>query len=107
MEAGNPRWLRDYAGRRIRLTEERWSHILEHPEMRGQLRKLRTALREPVLVLTSRLDPSVHMYFRLYQRTSVGRKYLMVAVKLSEADAFVVTAFFTDEPKGATQVWPS
>jgi hypothetical protein len=25
--------LTDYAGKQIRLTDERWSHILEHPEM--------------------------------------------------------------------------
>ena len=25
--------LRDYEGRSIRLTEERWAHISEHPEM--------------------------------------------------------------------------
>jgi hypothetical protein len=29
----------------------------------------------------------------------------MVAVKVLEEDAFVITAFFTDEVKGAEQIW--
>src|SRR5436309_203344 len=102
MEGNSYRWLRDYAGRRVRLTEERWSHILEHPEMRGQARKIQTTLREPEVVVTSRVDPSVHLYFRPYQRSPVGKKYLMVAVKLSDTDAFVVTAFFIDQPRGGS-----
>lgn len=106
MEATQTIWLRDHANRRIRLTEERWNHLVEHPEMVGQLRKLRVTLRSPGLILMSRLDPTVHLYFRPYQRTPVGRKHLMAAVKIGEADVFVLTAFFTDEPTGGTQVWP-
>jgi len=30
----------------------------------------------------------------------------MVAVKILEDDAFIITAFFTDEVKGGTQIWP-
>ena len=30
----------------------------------------------------------------------------MVAVKIFEEDAFVITAFFTDEVKGGEQIWP-
>jgi hypothetical protein len=52
------------------------------------------------------LDSSVHLYYRLYERSPVGRKYLMVAVKIVSDDAFVITAFFTDEPKGGKSVWP-
>lgn len=74
--------------------------------MVGQERKLRRTLREPQTVLTSLLDPSVHLYYRLFQRSPVGPKYLMVAVKMLGRDAFVITAFFTDELKGAKQIWP-
>ena len=31
---------------------------------------------------------------------------LMVAVKILEEDAFVITAFFTAEVKGGEQIWP-
>jgi hypothetical protein len=30
----------------------------------------------------------------------------MVAVKALEEEAFVITAFFTDEVKGTEQIWP-
>jgi hypothetical protein len=36
----------------------------------------------------------------------VGSKHLMVAVKILEEDAFVITAFFTGEVKGGEQIWP-
>ena len=96
---------KDYAGRRVRLTEERWRHILEHPEMAGQERKLREVLRAPERVFTSRLDPTVHLYYRFYRRSPVGPKYLMATVKILEQDAFIVTAFFTDELKGGSEIW--
>lgn len=75
--------------------------------MVGQRAKLRATLREPGLVLCSRLDESVHLSYRLFRRTPVGTKYLLVAVKILEQDAFIVTAFFTDEAKGGRQLWPT
>ncbi|MEX0804877.1 MAG: hypothetical protein WD688_16405 [Candidatus Binatia bacterium] len=97
----------DYAGKSVRLTEERWRHILEHPEMARQKQKVRETLKKPDLVLTSHHDFSVGLYYRFYSRSPVGRKYLMVAVKILGDDAFIITAFFTDEVKGGTQIWPS
>lgn len=29
------KWLADYQGRQVRLTNERLRHVLEHPEMAG------------------------------------------------------------------------
>jgi len=100
------RRIRDYAGRTVRLTAERWQHLVEHSEMVGQERKLRQTLRAPQTVLTSRLDPTVHLYYRFFRKSPVGAKHLMAAVKMLEQDAFVITAFFTDEIKGGSQVWP-
>lgn len=73
--------------------------------MAGQERKLREVLRAPKKVLTSRLDLTVHLYYRFYRRSPVGPKYLMVAVKILEQDAFVITAFFTDELQGGSEIW--
>lgn len=100
------RRMRDYAGRIVRLTEERWHHILEHTEMVSQEHRLRAALREPEKVLTSYRDPTVHLYYRFYARSPVGPKHLIVAVKILDQDAFIITAFYTDEVKGGTQIWP-
>ncbi len=99
------RTITDYRGRNVRLTDERWRHVIEHAEMMGQLRKLRSTLHSPDRVLHSRLDASVHLYYRWFESTTVGSKHLMVAVKDVGADAFVITAFFTDEVKGGSELW--
>jgi hypothetical protein len=104
--AERTRGVIDYADRIVRLTNERLRHIHEHPEMVGQERRIREVLRKPDVVYTSHKDASVHVYYRHYPRGPVGSKHLMVAVKILEEDAFVITAFFTDEVKGAEQIWP-
>ena len=71
-----------------------------------QGRRIREVLQEPDVVFTSHKDSSVHVDYRYYARGPVGSKHLMVAVKILEEDAFVITAFFTDEVKGGEQIWP-
>ena len=41
----------DYQGRRIRLTEGRLAHILEHPEMRSMESRIPETLLRPERVL--------------------------------------------------------
>ena len=97
--------ITDYRGRKIRLTDERWQHAIEHAEMAGQLSRLGWTLRSPDRVLRSRLDTSVHLYYRWFPRTPVTSKHLMVAVKDLDDDAFVITAFFTGEVRGGAEIW--
>ena len=98
--------LVDYQGRIVRLTEERLGHILEHPEMCGLDPALAETLRNPTLVIESRTDPSTELNYRFYFGTRVGDKWLCVVVKYAPEDAFVLTAYLTDEPKKGEQVWP-
>lgn len=86
----------DFQGRSIRLTQERQDHILEHPEMVDQITRISETLEDPEIVTTTVADETVHIYHRLYERTPVTRKYLLVAVKMLEHDAFVFTAFFSN-----------
>jgi len=104
--AKRARRIVDYADRTVRLTGERLGHIHEHPEMVGQERRILEVLQKPDVVFTSHKDSSVHVYYKHYTRSPAGSKHLMVAVKILEEDAFVITAFFTDEVKGGRQVWP-
>jgi len=39
--------------------------------------------------------------------TRVGDKWLCVVVKVSDADAFVLTASLTDKIKQGVRLWPS
>jgi hypothetical protein len=100
------RVLIDYAGRDIRLTSERWQHILDHPEMGDQEERLAETLREPDTVIATQRDPTVQCYHRLYEDTPVTRKYLMIAVKVLDDDAFVITAHFMSRLKRGTKIWP-
>ena len=97
--------LQDRFGRTVRLTEERIAHILEHREMEGQLDKLEEVLQEPDVIFRSQRDPTVHVYQKHYPATPVTEKYLLVAVKVEENDAFILTAFFTDTIKKGARVW--
>ena len=84
--------LRDFEGRRIRLTSERLAHILEHPEMRDLIERIADVLEMPERVVESRVDPEARLYYRYFFETVVGGKYLCIVVKNRGADSFVLTA---------------
>ena len=95
----------DYQGRKIRLNTERLSHLLEHPEMVGQLHRIEETLANPQIIISTSLDDSVHVYHRYYEITPVTSKYLQVVVKLLIDDAFILTAFFSNRQKRGDMVW--
>ena len=98
--------LRDFLGRRVRLTDERAEHILEHPEMRDFESALADALRIPESAVESVSDESVLLCYRFVRETMVGDKWLCVVVKYRQEGAFVLTAYLTDKPKKGKQLWP-
>jgi hypothetical protein len=98
--------LSDYEGRSVLLTDERWHHIEEHPEMIGLRRAVAETLHEPAAVIQSASDPLAWLYYRFYHRTMVGGKHLCVVVKVRQDDAFVVTAYLTDRVKKGIILWP-
>ncbi len=100
------RLLHDHERRPIRLTDERWSHIQSHPEMADRLEGMIHTLTVPEHVVQSRSDVEVRLYYRYLFGTIVGDKYLCVVVKLRSGDAFVLTAYLTDEIKRGHRLWP-
>ncbi|MEK6690083.1 MAG: hypothetical protein AABY78_02130 [Nitrospirota bacterium] len=97
--------LTDYNGNIIRLTEERLAHIKEHPEMVIHTEKINETLSSPDIVVKSRTDEKVRLCSRYYENLSIGNKYLCIVVKYKEADAFIVTAYFTDSIKKGDVIW--
>ncbi len=91
----------------MRLMEERLRHILEHPEMADLEEALAETLRDPQFVIQSRADPAAELSYRYYLGTKVGDKWLCVVVRYGVNDAFVVTAYLTDQMKKGTQLWPN
>ena len=98
--------LRDFQGLEVRLTDERLAHILEHPEMTGSEAAIEETLRSPDRILESLFDTEARLYYRFYRETAVGAKYLCVVVKITQSDAFVLTAYLTDIVKRGWRLWP-
>ena len=66
----------DYQGRRVRLTQERLAHILEHLEMTGMELHIPETLLHPEMV------------------------------KMTDNDAFILTAYLVTRPAGGKKLWP-
>ena len=98
--------LRDYQNRSIRFTEERKKHIeQDHPEMENQYDKIKDALINPSMVVKSKTDNDVELFYKKYSKTPVTEKYLCVIVKSLIDDSFIITAYFTDTIKNGEPIW--
>lgn len=88
----------------IRLTEERWRHIVnQHPEMDGQHEKALETLSEPDMIQKG--DSGELLAIRRYDETPLGEKSLVVAYRESSAeDGFVLTAYLTRRPSARREV---
>ncbi len=95
----------DVWGNKVSLTEERRSHLLEHPEMIGYEDEIGRTLSMPDVVVQSRSDPAVRLFHRLYKGLAIGDKHLCVVVKYGESNTFVITAYFTDKVKSGEALW--
>jgi len=97
--------LTDYQNRQIRLTEERLQHILDHPEMVDMRSQLEIVLQNPEVVRQSRSDSKVYLYYRFYDQTIAGAKWLCVVIKDNSDDAFIITAYLADKLKQGLELW--
>ncbi|MFZ1804661.1 MAG: hypothetical protein WAU05_12110 [Nitrospira sp.] len=98
--------IRDCFGRSVRLTDERVAHILQHQEMTDLAQEIERVLQSPTEVRISRSDESVRLFYEFYAKTMVGGKWLCVVVRYAAEDAFVVTAYLTDQLKVGEVIWP-
>ncbi len=97
--------ISDVFGRKIRFTDERKFHILRRVEMKGQENKIIETVQKPDAVRHSISDKNVHLYYKFYQKTPVGEKYLLTALKVFNGEGFIITAFFTDKIKRGEIIW--
>jgi hypothetical protein len=80
------------SGKTIRLTDERWVHIVEgHPEMAGYLNDVLFTIASPDLLLKGGDN---EVLASIYKRPD---KLLVVVYNEAENDGFVITAFFTSK----------
>ena len=89
----------------IRLTDERWSHIIEeHTELAGMRRDVLEAVADPGKVLQGN-------YGALMAVCEMARgKYLVAVYNELERDGFIITAFLTRRLSSLNrrkQLWPT
>lgn len=100
------KWFKDIHNRQIRLTDERQEHIeTDHPEMLGEVDKIEETLSNPDIIVRSRTDPDVELFYRHYDITPVTDKYLCVVVKILGESMFIITVYFTDTIKRGKVLW--
>jgi hypothetical protein len=82
----------------IRLTEERWQHIVNrHPEMKKQKAKVMETVNTPDYI--QRGDFGTKIAIKFHHGTPLTDKYLVVVYKeINSSDGFIVTAYFATEP---------
>lgn len=98
-------WENDYQNKSIRITDERMTHIMNHPEMAGMKREIIETLKAPERVIRSISDEEAYLYYRHYDTTPVGEKYLCVVVKTGSGGSFLLTAYLTDKMKKGEIIW--
>jgi hypothetical protein len=77
----------------IRLTEERWFHIVEtHDEMAGRYDEVLSAIEVPDCIIQGYRDALVAL-------KSIGKKKFMAVIykEFGKRDGFVITAFLTSK----------
>jgi hypothetical protein len=86
----------------IRLTAERWLHIVEaRDELAGRLDEILAAIEEPDWITRGYRGSLVA--WKGYRR---GRYLAVIYRELGRDDGFVITAFFTRKARKGGKLWP-
>jgi hypothetical protein len=89
-------------GYRVLLTRDRWREIVrfKHPAMAGHEAVVRECVRDPDVIRASAKDPDVHLFYR-----SSAEGTVCTVVGGDPNARFVVTAYFTRNPKKGPDLW--
>lgn len=92
--------------KKVKLSEDSYDHIAHrHPEVSGELEKMKETLVNPQTIRKSMYDDNVWLFYRLFRKTPVSRKYLMVGVRLFNNEGIVITSYFTHKIKMGDEIW--
>jgi hypothetical protein len=85
----------------IRLTEERWFHIVEnHDDLAGHYEDVLIAIEDPDFVLKGYAGALIGM------RGISRRRYLAVVYReVASTDGFVITAYFSSQVRRRSIIW--
>lgn len=96
----------DIHNRSILLTDERLNHIENfYPEMEGQIDKIQETLLNPDVIIKSKTDSDIELFYQNYDVTPVTKKYFCIVVKILTDNTFIITAYFTKTIKKGAILW--
>ena len=85
-------------GKEIRLTAERWTHIVEaHDYMAGNQDLVFETIEAPDIIVKGERDEMIAL--KRYAKTSISSKTVVVIYKEIKEGGFVITAFMTSRPE--------
>lgn len=90
----------------IRLTSERWEHIVrKHPEMESQRDRILETISMPDIVQKG--DFGELLAVRFYPQTPLTQKHLVVAYReAGSTDGYILTAYLARRPSARREtVW--
>jgi len=89
---GFPLIIKSVRGVKIRLTRERWNHMVKrHVELKKHSSKVLITVRDPDFIVAGKVGASIAV--RHFSRLKPS--YLMVAYReINEEDGFIITAHF-------------
>lgn len=96
--------VRSRNGISVRLTTERWEHIVgRHPEMSTMRDQVLETITNPDLIQAG--DFGELLAVRLYNKTPLTRKHLIVAYReIAPDDGFILTAYLARRPSSRREV---
>jgi hypothetical protein len=91
-------------GFRVHVTPAYWSLIVteKHPAMTGREADVEAILRDPSEIRVSRVDASVHLFYRLER---IGR-WICAVARRKNGEGFLITTYPTDAIKEGERIWP-
>jgi len=98
--------VHSHSGVPVRLTEERWQHIVRrHPEMYDQRERVLETVTEPDMIQQG--DFGELLAIRFYAETLLTSKFLVVAYReIQPDDGFILTAYLTNRPSARrAMIW--
>jgi hypothetical protein len=82
----------------IRITDERWTHVVEsHDYMAGNRELVVETVEDPDSIVIGGKGELIAL--RHYQATSISEKHVVVVYREFEGDGFLITAFMTSSPE--------
>lgn len=82
----------------IRITDERWTHVVEsHDYMAGNLELVMETIEDPDYIVAGRKGEFIAL--RHYESTSISEKTVIAAYREFADDGFLITAFMTSSPE--------